>query len=114
MSLLLEFPGIFSSGSIKESDEELLIRNINQSWWAETILLMQRSNASNLIRTVLLAMPSPSVEEMALAYDCLEEGLSVNPDVRQQLEQILEQGSNSTHREIAKLAAQVQLSRRLK
>jgi hypothetical protein len=59
-------------------------------------------------------MPSPSVEEMALAYDCLDEGLSVNPDVRQELEQILEQGLNSTDPEIAKLAAQVKLSRRLK
>jgi hypothetical protein len=59
-------------------------------------------------------MPSPSVEEMALAYDCLEEGLSVNPDVRQQLEQILEQALNSTDPKIAKFASQVQLSRRLK
>jgi energy-coupling factor transporter ATP-binding protein EcfA2 len=75
---------------IKESNQEnLLIRNINQSWWAETIrLYAAQSNASNLIRTVL-AMPSPSVEVMALAYDCLDEGLSVNPDVRQQLEQRL-------------------------
>ncbi|MFB2978944.1 hypothetical protein [Microseira sp. BLCC-F43] len=59
-------------------------------------------------------MPSQSVQAMALACDCLDEGLSVNPDIRQQLEQILELGLNSTDPEIAKLAAQVQLSRRLK
>ena len=94
--------------------ESLLIENINKSWWPETIrLYAAQSNASNLIRAVL-AMSSPSVKELALAYDCLEEGLSVNPDVRQQLEQILEQGLNSTDPEIAKLAAQVQLLRRLK
>lgn len=86
----LSFQEYLAAVQIKESNQEnLLIRNINQSWWAETIrLYAAQSNASNLIRTVL-GMPSPSVEVMALAYDCLEEGLSVNPDVRQQLEQRL-------------------------
>ncbi|MEG5069626.1 NACHT domain-containing protein [Microcoleus sp. B3-D2] len=111
----LSFQEYLAAVEIKKSNQEnLLIGNINQSWWEETIrLYAAQSNASNLIRTVL-AMPSPSVEVMALAYDCLDEGLSVNRDVRQQLEQILEQGLNSTDPEIAKLAAQVQLSRRLK
>ncbi|UNU25464.1 NACHT domain-containing protein [Microcoleus vaginatus HSN003] len=86
----LSFQEYLAAVQIKESNQEsLLIGNINQSWWAETIrLYAAQSNASNLIRTIL-AMPSPSVEEMALAYDCLDEGLSVNPDVRQQLEQRL-------------------------
>lgn len=86
----LSFQEYLAAVQIKESNQEnLLIENIKQSWWAETIrLYAAQSNASNLIRKVL-AMPSPSVEEMALAYDCLEEGLSVNPDVRQQLEQRL-------------------------
>lgn len=86
----LSFQAYLAAVQIKESNQEnLLIGNISQSWWAETIrLYAAQSNASNLIRAVL-AMPSPSVEELALAYDCLEEGLSVNPDIRQQLEQRL-------------------------
>ncbi|MEG4291016.1 NACHT domain-containing protein [Microcoleus sp. C2C3] len=86
----LSFQEYLAAVQIKESNQEsLLIGNINKSWWAETIrLYAAQSNASNLIRKVL-GMPSPSVEVMALAYDCLEEGLSVNPDVRQQLEQRL-------------------------
>src|SRR4028119_1352587 len=86
----LSFQEYLAAVQIKESNQEnLLIGNIHQSWWAETIrLYAAQSNASNLIRTVL-GMPSPSVEVVALAYDCLEEGLSVNPDVRQQLEQRL-------------------------
>jgi predicted NACHT family NTPase len=86
----LSFQEYLAAVQIKESNQEnLLIGNIHQSWWAETIrLYAAQSNASNLIRTVL-AMPSPSVEVMALAYDCLDEGLSVNPDVRQQLDQRL-------------------------
>ena len=86
----LSFQEYLAAVQIKESNQEnLLIGNIKQSWWAETIrLYAAQSNASNLIRKVL-EMPSPSVEEMALAYDCLDEGLSVNPGVRQQLEERL-------------------------
>ncbi|MEG4202407.1 NACHT domain-containing protein [Microcoleus sp. Pol7_A1] len=86
----LSFQEYLAAVQIKESNQEsMLIGNIHQSWWAETIrLYAAQSNASNLIRAVLV-MPSPSVEVMALAYDCLDEGLSVNPDVRQQLEQRL-------------------------
>jgi len=86
----LSFQEYLAAVQIKESNQEnLLSRNINKSWWAETIrLYAAQSNASNLIRKVL-GMPSPSIEVMALAYDCLDEGLSVNPDVRQQLEQML-------------------------
>ncbi len=86
----LSFQEYLAAVQIKESNQEnLLIGNIHQSWWAETIrLYAAQSNASNLISTVL-AMSSASIEELALAYDCLEEGLSVNPDVRQQLEQRL-------------------------
>ncbi|MEG4009873.1 NACHT domain-containing protein [Microcoleus sp. Pol11C1] len=92
----LSFQEYLAAVQIKESNQESqLIGNINQSWWAETIrLYAAQSNASNLIRTVL-AMPSPSVEVMALAYDCLDEGLSVNPDVGQQLEQRLNEDLES-------------------
>ncbi len=86
----LSFQEYLAAVQIKESNQEnLLIANINHSWWSETIrLYAAQSNASNLIRAVL-AMPSPSVETLALAYDCLDEGLSVNPDVRQKLEERL-------------------------
>ncbi|NES01046.1 MAG: hypothetical protein F6J86_46035, partial [Symploca sp. SIO1B1] len=85
------FQEYLAAVEIKETNqEELLIGNINNPWWSETIrLYAAQTNASNLIRTVL-ALPSPSVEAMALAYDCLEEGLSVYPEVKQQLEARLE------------------------
>ncbi len=87
----LSFQEYLAAVQIKEFNQEnLLITNINNSWWAETIrLYAAQSNASNLIRAVL-AIPSPSVEVMALAYDCLDEGLSIDSDVRQQLEERLE------------------------
>lgn len=86
----LSFQEYLAAVQIKESiKEEILIQNIDSSWWAETIRLYAgQSNASNLIRTVLV-MSSPSVEAMTLAYDCLEEGLIVDEDVRQQMEERL-------------------------
>jgi predicted NACHT family NTPase len=87
----LSFQEYLAAVQVKESNQEnLLIANINNSWWAETIrLYAAQSNATNLINAVL-AMRYPSVEAMALAYDCLEEGLSIDSDVRQQLEERLE------------------------
>ncbi|NEQ70880.1 MAG: hypothetical protein F6K21_36395, partial [Symploca sp. SIO2D2] len=87
----LSFQEYLAAVEIKETNQEkLLIRKINNSWWTETIrLYAAQTNASNLIRKVL-ALSSPSVKAMALAYDCLEEGLSVDPEVQQQLEARLE------------------------
>lgn len=87
----LSFQEYLAAVQVKESNQEnLLIQNINNSWWAETVrLYAAQSNASNLIRAVL-ALPSPSVEALALAYDCLEEGLSVDSEVRKQLEEKLD------------------------
>lgn len=92
----LSFQEYLAAVQIKESQlEHLLIRNINNSWWAETIrLYAAQTNASNLISEIL-AMPSPLVEAMALAYDCLEEGLSLDSDVRKQLEQKLKEDLES-------------------
>ena len=81
----LSFQEYLAAVQIKESNQEkLLIENINHSWWHETIrLYAAQSNATNIIRA---ALENPTVEAMALAYDCLEEGLSVDSEVRQQLE----------------------------
>jgi predicted NACHT family NTPase len=85
------FQEYLAAVQVKESNQQnLLIQNINNSWWAETIrLYAAQSNSSNLIRAVL-ALSSPSIEALALAYDCLEEGLSVDSDVRRQLKEKLD------------------------
>ncbi|MUG96465.1 NACHT domain-containing protein [Scytonema sp. UIC 10036] len=111
----LSFQEYLAAVEIKESkQEDLLIANINDSWWAETIrLYAAQSNATELLRA-FLAFPSPSVEIMALAYDCKEECLGADSDVQENLIQRLEEGLESTNPEIFKLASQVRLARRLK
>ncbi|MUG91745.1 NACHT domain-containing protein [Scytonema sp. UIC 10036] len=111
----LSFQEYLAASQIKELNiEPLLIRNINNSWWSETIRLYSaQTNASNLISQIL-EMPDSSVEAIALAYDCVKEGLSVDPDVRRKLEDKIEAGLVSDISEIFNLAARVKLSLRLK
>lgn len=99
---------------IKEANQELLLtRNIDDPWWEETICLYAaQSDASNLIWA---ALQKSTVGALTLAYECLEEGLSVGDrDVRKELEEALDQGLESTDVDRFKLAAEVKLARRLK
>lgn len=75
--------------------EKLLLDNIKNSWWHETIrLYAAQSNATNIIRAIL-NMEEPTVDAMALAYDCRDEGLIIDPDIREQLERRLEKDLES-------------------
>ena len=67
---------------IKNSDQEaILIDNLNNSWWHETIrLYVAQSDATNIIRAAL------TLNLKALAYDCLEDALSVDAQVREDVE----------------------------
>jgi len=95
----------------EENNEQILIDNINDSWWDETIrLYAAKSDSTNLIRA---ALQNATVVSLSIAYDCLQEGRDVAPQVRQELEGTLEAGLESPNLQIASLAAQVKLSRRL-
>ena len=85
----LSFQEYLAAVEIKDSKQEkILLNNLNDSWWHETIrLYAAHSNATNIIRA---ALEAPTVDSMALAYDCLEEGLSVDVDVRAELNKRLE------------------------
>jgi len=109
----LSFQEYLAAAHVKETNQEqLLIDNINDSWWHETIhLYAAKSDATKLI---LAALVNPTAASLTIAYDCLEEGNRIEPGVRQQLEAKLESDLESSDPEIFKLAAGVQLSRRLK
>lgn len=106
------FQEYLAAVQIKETNQEsILIENINNPWWEETIrLYAAQSDVTNLITA---ALNSPTVISLKLAYDCLEESLRVTPEVREHLKDRLEDGVESTDSEVAKLAAQVKLARRL-
>ncbi|MEO1209221.1 MAG: NACHT domain-containing protein [Cyanobacteria bacterium J06638_20] len=89
----LSFQEYLASVEIRElNQEQLLIDALHSpeqlSWWAEVIrLYAAQGDSSNIIQA---AIQSSTVEALALAFDCLEEGKSVDPSVREELETILE------------------------
>ncbi len=109
----LSFQEYLAAAQVKKIQQEnILINNFNNSWWAETIrLYASQGDATSLIEQ---ALNNSDVYSLTLAYDCLEEGLEIDPDVRKRLEDILERGLESSESSIFKIAAEVKLSRRLR
>ena len=91
----LSFQEYLTSVEVGESNQEhLLINGLHDpkqlSWWSETIrLYAAQGDSSNIIQA---AIQYSTVETLALAVDCLEEGKSVAPSVRAELETMLEEG----------------------
>jgi len=92
---------------------DYLLDKLSDPWWEETVRLyaVQANDASSLLGAIL---SNPTVAGLALAYECLEEGAEVQPDIRQELVNRVEAGLESSDPETAKLAAQVKLAQRLK
>lgn len=107
----LSFQEYLAAAQVKElGQENLLIENFLQDWWSETIKLYAAQNdATNLIRE---AFKTPTVKALTLAYSCLEECLSVQPSIRVRLEEIIQDGLESSDPAISQLAAWVLLKRR--
>ncbi|HXQ38331.1 MAG TPA: NACHT domain-containing protein, partial [Anaerolineales bacterium] len=106
------FQEYLAAAHVKEiNNEAILVENIDQSWWQETIrLYAAQSDASKLVQA---ALDVSSVDALALAYDCVEEGGRVAPAIRKRLEDTLEEFA-ATESEAARLAMEVRLSRRLR
>lgn len=86
----LSFQEYLAAVEIKDTNQEdILVNNLDNSWWHETIRLhIAQSDATSIIQA---ALDNPTVDSMALAYDCLEEGLSVDEIVREELETMLDE-----------------------
>ncbi|MGK7893566.1 MAG: SUMF1/EgtB/PvdO family nonheme iron enzyme [Xenococcus sp. (in: cyanobacteria)] len=106
------FQEYLAAVQIKENGQDnILTSNIDDSWWDETIrLYAAQSDATNLITA---ALEKNTVSALKLALDCTEEGLRIEPEVRQQLEDKLETGLESADAAIFDLAAEVLLAKRL-
>ncbi|MGK7932927.1 MAG: SUMF1/EgtB/PvdO family nonheme iron enzyme [Microcystaceae cyanobacterium] len=90
---------------------DLLLENFEISWWSETIRLYSaQSDATPLIQH---AIDNPTIKSLTLALDCQQEKLILDSNVDEALNKLLEDGLDSDNPEIAQLAAEVKLSRRL-
>ena len=108
----LSFQEYLAAAQVKELQQEnILIQNLQDPWWAETIrLYAAQSDASNLITT---ALRENTVAALKLALDCQEEALRIKLEVRQQLTDKLDKGLESSEPEEFKLAVEVKLVKRL-
>ncbi|MCY7276283.1 MAG: SUMF1/EgtB/PvdO family nonheme iron enzyme [Phormidesmis sp. CAN_BIN44] len=108
------FQEYLAAVEVRESSQEaLLIEKIHEVWWDETIrLYAAQTDSTNLVRAAATLQP-PNIVALTLAHDCLEEGLSIQPEVRQELESLLETGLESPDPQLFHLAAEVKLSRRM-
>ena len=112
----MSFQEYLAASQIKESpkelkEDDLLTSNLDDPWWAETIrLYAAQGDATKLIDA---AIAKPTVKSLSLAFDCLQEAAKVESVTRQKLTDLLEAGLESDDPQIAKLAAEVSLLRRL-
>lgn len=96
----LSFQEYLASVEIRKSNQEwilvdALLDSEQLSWWAETTrLYAAQGDSSGIIRAAMQASKTDvsTVDILALAFDCLDEGERVDPKVRKELEKLLEQG----------------------
>ncbi|MBD2214160.1 GUN4 domain-containing protein [Nostoc linckia FACHB-104] len=80
-------------------------------WWRQTILFY--AGQVKVDKLIDAALKKPTVATLTLAYECLQNKLRVSPDKEQELLNKVEQGLKSDDVEVFKLAASVQLEKRL-
>lgn len=98
---------------IKDTNQEhLLIENIDNPWWDETIRLYAAQ--TDITRIVDAAMHRWTISSLTLAYSCLDECLYIDNSLRKKLDKWLDASVNHHDRNLSSFAANVKLSRRLK
>jgi predicted NACHT family NTPase len=104
----LSFQEYLASAQVKEANQTgLLTENLQLTWWHETIRLFAAKN--DVTALVTAALDEPTRDSLCIAYDCVEEGKSISPQIRQRLEEFSLESADS---DIAELAAKVKLTRR--
>jgi len=80
-------------------------------WWRQSILFYAAQ--VKVDRLIQKALEQPTVATLTLAYECMQNSLKVSPEQRQALLTKVEEGLKSENIEEFKLAAAVQLEKRL-
>lgn len=108
----LSFQEYLAAVEIQQTNqEEILVNQVADSWWNNTICFYAAySDTSKIVEE---AWHKPTVSTINLAYYCWEQGELINLELKQKIEEWLEQALESRNPEIASLAARVHLSRRL-
>ncbi len=91
-----------------------LIGQIGEGWWDETIrLYAAQTDATSIIAACLQEKP-PAPPVLSLAIDCVTEARRIDPTIRADFDQTLEQSMESQDPEQRALGAEAKLSSRLR
>lgn len=91
-----------------------LIQFIDNDWWHETIRLYCARADATLIIAACLAKDPPPIPQLVLAIECMEEGLKIDPDMREKLQQVIDADIESEDPQRRTIAAEAQLALRLR
>ncbi|MDX3644345.1 NACHT domain-containing protein [Streptomyces sp. MB09-02B] len=96
------------------ADTSVLIDNVEDPWWRETILLWSAANDATDIITACLGRGT--LPALALAFDCADQARTVEPETRDRLEELLGPPPPDTPHDPARqrLLAGVQATRALR
>jgi energy-coupling factor transporter ATP-binding protein EcfA2 len=110
----LTFQEYLAAVYIKEENfEQVLIEQVGNTWWHETIRLYCAQADATALIAACLTRKSPSVEARELALECQQEALKIQQSVRYELDTLLAEGVESPNRELRRVVAEAFLAQRL-
>ncbi|GAA1263022.1 hypothetical protein GCM10009677_13340 [Sphaerisporangium rubeum] len=104
-----------TAAQIREHPEHVawLTRSVDDPWWRETTLLW--AAASDATPVIAACLASGTVRALAMAFDCAEEALAVDPGTRAELDTVLSAlDPHSSDEARRRLITAVQASRSLR
>jgi len=91
--------------------QQVLIDSVNDPWWRETTLLyVTDADADDVVEACL---DRATIASLALAFECVQVGGDLAPNLRERLNQILAEATNASDPERRRLAAGVLATRQL-
>jgi energy-coupling factor transporter ATP-binding protein EcfA2 len=103
-----------ASEIIEGRREEELVSKVSEPWWHETIRLYVAQADATRIVAACISGAKPTVAQLTLAVECLEEARLVLPHLREEIAALMEAGLEDADPEHARLAAETKLALRLK
>ncbi|NER78019.1 MAG: NACHT domain-containing protein [Leptolyngbya sp. SIO1D8] len=109
-----------AASQVRESKEEnLLVRQVNNNWWNETIRIYASTSiidsAINIVRIAVdrfIKNPEKNAVAFKLAYDCLEECPRLPEGLKAKLYNLLDKNLESENPALRKYSAEVKLLQR--
>ncbi len=94
--------------------DENLAEKVCDPWWHEVIRLYGAQGDASGILAACLSSGEPTLPDLSLAIDCLEEAREVDPEWRAKIDSFLKEGVESLDPDRFRLAAETLLARRLR